>query len=391
MELLVRDLPFEIPKYSLTGDILSFLRCGRQYRYYSGSSLPPSRPVQLWTGEFVHGVLEEAYLYWNNHHPNFPWPCTPTPYRGQTPEGRLPYDIGQLGQQVESRLAASGKTARNTEARQAAYNRVEAAINKLGPHLFPLITTTEEKIKGTQDMPVGIVGIGGQHPRGDRYELTGIVDVISHISIANNQNNPLVHMILDEIPNSDGDFDIIVDYKAARRPLPAVPTNEKNYWEHQKWQVQTYAWLRQQQLNTNPVRAGVIIYINELSPSNSDMAELQREIRNNQTDVIPENGSQDYYEIHRWGQGSNPNFSTEFLFKRAIRIIPVNDQEIEAALTQINDVIAQIELCALNENATGNIHEHWNGDGGGQDCDACDFRRFCVREGADLTPPGAPG
>jgi hypothetical protein len=121
------------------------------------------------------------------------------------------------------------------------------------------------------------------------------------------------------------------------------------------------------------------------------MAELQRDIRNNQTDVVPENGSQDYYEVHRWGQGTRPNFSDEFLFKRAIRIVPVNDQEITASLTQINNVIAQIEVCALNENATGNIHENWIGDGIDQDCVACDFKRFCVRAGEILTPPGAPG
>src|SRR5437870_3504651 len=108
MTLHVRGLPFEVPSYSLTGDILSHQRCGLQYRYYNGSSLPPSRPVQMWTGEFVHGVLEEAFRLWQQQHPAFPWPCNVTPWPPQ-PMVRQPHDIGELGDQVEARLAAGGR------------------------------------------------------------------------------------------------------------------------------------------------------------------------------------------------------------------------------------------------------------------------------------------
>lgn len=401
MQLSSRDLPFEVPKYSLTGDVLSFQRCGLQYRYYNRSSLPPSRPVQLWTGEFVHGMMEEIYLYWQQNPIPFPWPCNQTPWQGfTTPTNRLDYDLGVLGDRVEARLRASGKTSRNRDARNAAYRRVEAAMNLLVPHLFPLITAVEEKLSSTRLMPNIINAPQGQHPRGDRYELTGVVDVISSVLLAGQQNNPLVDMINNQILGLSEQFDVIVDYKAARRPPIIPPQNSKHYWQHEEWQVQTYAWLRAQQPNTNPVRAGILIYVNELSPSQADLNEFKREIANGLTDVAPVSGSTDYYALNTWQPGQTlpiPNFTTDFLLQRAIRIVSVDDLDIAQAVSEIDNVIAQIESCALHENTTGNIPNNWNADGGEKDCDACDFRRFCPntaqmrQSGQPTRPPVAPG
>jgi hypothetical protein len=396
MQILTRGLPYEMPKYSLTGDILSFQRCGLQYRYYNGSSLPPSRPVQLWTGEFVHNVLEDAYQIWKEIMPTlvpFPWPCNPTPWPSQPLLiQRTPRDIGIIGDVVEGKLRAGGKTPRSINARNAAYRRVNAAVNLIGPYLFPLITYVEKKVSGTRGL---ISPINGQGARSDRYELVGVADVISSIQLGLHNGNPIVELIKSNVDNLSNEFDIVVDYKAARRP-----STKLGQWDHHNWQIQTYSWLRAEQPNTNVIRSGIVIYINELSPSADEIKELKKEILRNETDVKPITGSADYYALNTWQEGSPcPNFTENFLLNRALRIVPVTTLDINNAVSEIDRVVTEIETCVLNENSSGNILTNWGSDGIDKDCDACDFRRFCPNPANRRTnpqqfrnvPPMAPG
>ncbi len=370
MLLPARELPFEIPAYSLTGDILAFQNCGLQYRYYSGSSLPPSRPVQIWTGEFVHGALEDAYRLWREQEFAFPWPSNPTPFPAPDPlPARAGNDIGVIGDRVEARLAASGKRPRNRDAREAVYRRVTAAVNELGPHLFPLITAAEERISGTRAMP----RIEGRSARGDRYELTGIVDVISSVHLGAETQNPLVRLLQDHLPNRTGVFDIIVDYKASRRP-----STRENFWINQQWQVQTYAWLREQSPTGNPIGAGVIVYVDELAPSATELTAFKTEIDAGIADVAPTVGSADWYAIQRWRQGAPlPEVTFAFRLQRAVRIIGVSRGEVDAAVTAIDGVVERIETSAVREFNTGDIVANWSATGGEASCVACDFESFC--------------
>jgi hypothetical protein len=371
MQLEARGLPFEVPTYSLTGDILSFQRCPLQYRYYNGSALPPSRPVQMWTGEFVHGVLEEAYRYWSVHQPAFPWPFTMRPWPLDATAVADTNNIGDLGHRVEVRLAASGKRSRSEAARRAAYDRVVAAVNVLAPHLFPLITAAEERVSGTRAMPALPAG---ENARGTRYELTGIVDVISSVSLRAHKQNPLVDLIAQSLQNLPaGEFDLIVDYKAGRRP-PLASGFRLQY----EWQVQTYAWLRSQVPQARPVGAAILIYINELAPSKGDFADFRREIVNNETDVVPVNGSPDYYAVHTWQENNPvPQLSFPFRLARAVHVVDVAPASVQLAVQAIDGVVGNIESAAFREHNAGVIPIHWDACGEADDCTACDFVHFC--------------
>ena len=260
-----------IPSYSLTGDLISFLRCGLQYRYHNRSSLPPSRPVQLWYGEFIHGVMENAYRIWKSNSPPFPWPSNPTPYRGEPPENRELHDIGTIGDMVESTLRAGGKNPRSRETWESAYKRAEQAVNYLGQDLFPLIKFAEEKVIGTRDVPIP-TDVSGP-VRAEKYELHGVIDVVTDVSLKGVPSTNIIRQALQkECPGLTGDFEVIIDYKGTKRP-----TTEHDYWKQGEWQVNTYAWLRTNQRGSLPVVAGVLLYINELIPSDRELVELKRQ------------------------------------------------------------------------------------------------------------------
>jgi hypothetical protein len=367
MVLELRKKPEIVPQYSLTGDLLSFMRCGLQYRYHNGSSLPPSRPVQLWFGEFIHGVMEAAFRTWRHSRPAFPWPCTPTDYMQPSPTGRVPHDVGELGDTVEETLRAQGKTARSAATRDSAYERARAAINDVGPHLFPLIAAAEEKVIGTRPI-AKVPGL-----RADRYELHGIIDVLTDVELgAAAAGNAIVDAISAACALS-GHYEVIVDYKGSRRPAQT-----DDYWKQGEWQVQTYAWLRMKQATAKQVVAGALLYVNELAPGSSDMEELKRQVAKGITDVVPTPGTSDAYQMNTWKPGAAvPTFSTAFRLRRALRIIPVTPASQAFATGEFDKVVADIEACISKEETGNTIDGQWSPRGDEETCAACDFRHFC--------------
>ena len=199
MQLSRARSPYTIPSYSLTGDLLAYLNCGLQYRYQNRGSLPPSTPVQLWFGEFIHAVMEEAYLRWDRAVAprTFPWDWATT--------------VRPVELEVFRRLRASGLVApfnlfcphdpANTagprctcrdpgrdEHRLLASRRAQATINTWAASLFPLISEAEVNVRGIRPMPAVSA------PRSNYYEVSATIDVLGSVKItASPPGNPLLH------------------------------------------------------------------------------------------------------------------------------------------------------------------------------------------------------
>lgn len=381
MKLEVKRADHVVPTYSLTGDLLSYLRCRLQYRYHNGSALPPSRPVQLWFGEFLHGTLEMCYRFWSEEQkagrtpPAFPWPCTKQEW-GQPAPTWQNHDIGKFAATIESALRQQGKQARSSDARDSAYVRVNLAVNELGPHLFPLIESAERKVIGTRPVPASKVQL-----RCSNYEVHGVIDVLTHVTLSNApQSNLIRSAVQAACPGLQGTFEVVVDYKGQRRPLEG-----DDYWKQGDWQVQTYAWLRQKQADALPVAAGILIYINELTPGNEEMTALHTAVlardkgKQPNTDVMPAPGSSDEQIIRMWRSGhSSGQLSLDFRLRRTIRVIKIDDVSIQRALKEFDDVVRRAEEDIVEEANGVDILKSWSPTCKDDNtCNACDFRHFC--------------
>ena len=201
MRLPSRSKAYMIPEYSLTGDLLSFLTCNLQYRYQNKGTLPPSKPVQRWFGEFIHGVMEESFIKWKHEKTAFPWDWKE--------------DIRPIEELIDLRLQARGlyphdedlffsilnqpehdltiEDLNEHDHKKLASARAEKAINIWGKHLFPLIDSSELLIKGIREMPK----YDENRSRSKYYGINGVVDVLTSMKI----NKTLEQTTLDNYNN----------------------------------------------------------------------------------------------------------------------------------------------------------------------------------------------
>ncbi len=399
MKLPSRSKSYMIPEYSLTGDLLSYITCGLQYRYQNKGALPPSKPVQRWFGEFIHGVLEESYNEWKYGKKEFPWdwkedirPIEDLIDLRLQVRGLYPHDEDLFFSINQPGMNMTIDELNEHDHKKLASARAEKAINIWGKHLFPLIDSAELLIKGVRPMP----NYDKNTSRSNYYGINGVVDVLTSTKINTmdeqstlyNFNNKIVQFIKKNLESSDiEDYEVIIDYKGMKRPpIKVTDPLSEDKWENHKQQILTYSWLRSKQEDAKDISAGIILYLNELVPSKEDLVLIKEEIKNNLTDV-PEGieFDDDIELIEEWEEDEKaPNLSEEFKIARSIRFISVNEKEREKALKKFDNVVCDIENSLVSEMKGCKIQDAWKAEADKRTCLACDFRTFC-KNNSDIT------
>ena len=391
MELSQSRPAYTIPSYSLTGDLLAYLNCGLQYRYQNRGALPPSTPVQLWFGEFIHAVMEESYLRWA-YAPslkNFPWdystvirPVELEIFRRLRAAGlQAPFNLFcPAGATSSTPRCTCGDPTRDNH-KLLASRRAEALINMWGAHLFPLISKAEVNVRCIRPMPLS------PPRRADYYEVSGTIDVLGAVEIA---TAPAGNLLIDRIKDvresatavgslSGGNYEIILDYKGMRRPA-----TDSLSWKHFTWQVHTYTWLRSQQADAVPVVAALLLFVNELVPSAEDMAQLQHDLKSGVSDIVPSPRDEDL--INAWRPRMPvPALSPTFREQRSLRVVSVDTGDIQDSLNRFDDVVVDIERSVQSEMSGGSVIDAWRARPSGAAysspearlCTACDHKHYC--------------
>jgi hypothetical protein len=371
MTLSVRPKVYTLPSYSLTGDLLGYLRCGLQYRYTRIGKLPSARPVQLWFGEFIHGVLEESFRrYRDSVHkgkPSLPpWPTS---------------ELDEIRKLIKIRLGARGLYAWTPDLEQLGNERANVAVQELGPHLFPLIHRAEVRLTGARLLPA--IQSHLQFRVADRYEVVGVIDVVTHVQLSEPAfaKNPVVSALKAALgPTLPAKFEVIVDYKGMRRPPVAKGGAKASLWTQYEWQLQTYGELRRSQADALHVAAGVLLYVNELYPTRSDIEQLKDEIANGTTDVLPAPGSSADIALKGWRTRDKvlPTLPFEYRLARALRVVPISPSSITQALKAFDDVVKDIETCRGREVHGSPVLTAWTKNSSEEStCVVCDSRTYC--------------
>ncbi|MFX0097441.1 MAG: PD-(D/E)XK nuclease family protein [Candidatus Hodarchaeota archaeon] len=400
MSLTTREDSRIVPEYSLTGDILSYLRCPQQYRRYNLGRLPPSKPVQLWFGEFIHGVMEESYRQFKDSALTLPIKRTYwTDFKKRVVDLVVKSLMARGLQPYRTQYRLSPESLSHPPCASdygIAAMRAFEAVNTWGFHLFPIINFAEVRLKGTRELRRKFCF------RANHYQIQGVVDVVSTLDLENlPKANLLCEYLLNdervkraigerekEIRASEG-FEIIIDYKGMRRPPKKKDGEVFDEWDHYLWQIRTYAWLREMMPEAKPVVVGVLLFLNELVPSREDFKYLQAEVLRRkypdsssifETDIMPDKYDFKCIDLFKsLGKEPLPELSKQYRLDRSILITPISESPMLQSISEFDKVVEEIETCVKKEVDTGKVTENWGFIPERDTCVACDFNKICKK------------
>ena len=412
--------PYQIPSYSLTGDLLAFQRCGLRYRFHGIGKLPETRPIQRWYGVFVHACLDEAHRFYEEFKAGSqtlpPW------HRDK---------VTEITQLVSERLDAQGLQAGSRAVEDSAFKRVERVLHEAGPSLLPLIIRTETRVTATRPLPPNPPTRSFRVV--DRYEVAGVIDAVAELDPAD--SGPVAQAMRSTLELGMGNgATIVIDYKGMRRPTglrpsatetrlnpmaspgsaldsssaktwPGMAETPANHddpdpdarlmdedrptdWTIPEWQVTTYAELWSTGRSLRHPLAGVVMYVNEMHPSEADFKEFQHEVRMGSTDVLPEGTL--LGEVLEWREGNPlPALPLAFRLRRAFRAVPVGQGDMRIAAREFAKVVDAIEQCLAREHFGEAVRAVWPQQPN-PTCPACDVRFSCPAFPASGTVSGLP-
>jgi hypothetical protein len=212
--------------------------------------------------------------------------------------------------------------------------------------------------------------------------MVGVVDVVTHVELSDPAlaKNPIVGALKTGLgPSLPAKFEVIIDYKGMRRPPKPTSGGVGSLWTQYEWQLQTYGELRRTQPDALDVVAGVLLYVNELRPTRSDLEHLKNEMANGTTDVPPPAGSPAEAVLKKWKvRDKLPQLPFDYRLARALRVVAITPTSIASALQAFDGVVKDIETCRGREVHGAPVLQAWTKNSNQEDtCVVCDSRTFC--------------
>jgi len=194
--------------YTITGDVISYSLCPRQYALYRVFGFSPSNPSQEWYGSVAHRILKRLHGIYTRY--------------GRLVEDRE--ELYRLFLEVERSMEAEGVRASSEKVREVLVEVLYAFCRLFGKEFFESLVEAELRL--VKEL--------------EHFILYGIVDAVK----------------------SQGESYEIWDYKAMRVPDPKEPEGRLKL-ERYSQQLFVYGYLFKERNGFYPKRA-VLLFLNEL-------------------------------------------------------------------------------------------------------------------------------